>query len=69
MEGIKGKVIRTAVIAIAACAGTGILTVLNQPLIIALGVRTASLLTGAFGIAGGALFVWSAADLAAGAAK
>ena len=69
MGNVKGKAVRTAVIAGAACALTGILTALGQPLIIVLGVRAASLITTAAGVAGGALTLWSTADLATGAVK
>ena len=42
---------------------------MGQPLIVALGVRMASFVTGAAGVAGGIFTLWSAGDLAVGAKK
>ncbi len=69
MSSIRGKAVRTAVIAAVSAAGIGALSALNGPLIIALGVRAASVLTTAVGVLGGGLFLLSSADLIRGAAK
>ena len=69
MGRIKGKVIRTVLLAGLTCAAVGLLNAMGQPLIVALGVRLASLATTAAGVGGGVLTLWSAADLAAGARK
>ncbi|MBQ7584066.1 MAG: hypothetical protein IJT24_05600 [Lachnospiraceae bacterium] len=66
---IKDKAIRTAIIAGATCAGAGLLHVLGQPLIIALGVRAASFLTTALACVGGAASLWSVSDLVIGGKK
>ena len=69
MGSIKGKAIRTVVLAGLTFAVTGGLIAMGQPLIVALGVRMASFVTGAAGVAGGAFTLWSAGDLAVGARK
>ena len=69
MGSIKGKAIRTVVLAGLTFAVTGGLIAMGQPLIVALGVRMASFVTGAAGVAGGIFTLWSAGDLAVGAKK
>ena len=69
MDKVKGKAIRTVILAGLSIAAVGALTAMGQPLIIALGVRMASFVTAAAGITGGALTLWSAGDLAVGAGK
>lgn len=69
MGSIKGKAIRTVVLAGLTFAVTGGLIAMGQPLIVALGVRMASFVTGAAGVAGGIFTLWSAGDLAVGARK
>ncbi len=69
MGSIKGKAIRTVVLAGLTFAVTGGLIAMGQPLIVALGVRMASFVTGAAGVVGGAFTLWSAGDLAVGARK
>ncbi len=69
MGTIRGKVIRTVIIAGATCAGIGLLSVMGQPLIVALGVRAASLLTTGLACLGGVASVWSVGDLIVGSKK
>lgn len=69
MDKVKGKAIRTVILAGLSIAAVGALTAMGQPLIIALGVRMASFVTVAAGIIGGVLTLWSAGDLAVGAGK
>ncbi|MCR5236661.1 MAG: hypothetical protein K6E34_05605 [Lachnospiraceae bacterium] len=69
MGSIKGKAIRTVVLAGLTFAVTGGLIAMGQPLIVALGVRMASFVTGAAGVAGGIFTLWSAGDLAVGSKK
>lgn len=69
MDKVKGKAIRTVILAGLSIAAVGALTAMGQPLIIALGVRMASFVTAAAGITGGVLTLWSAGDLAVGAGK
>ncbi|MBQ9607321.1 MAG: hypothetical protein IJV16_09155 [Lachnospiraceae bacterium] len=66
---LKGKALRTVIIAGATALIVAGLGAAGQSLIVLLGVRTVSFLTNAAGVAGGVLTVWSAADLAAGAKK
>lgn len=66
---LKGKAIRTVILAGLTIAAAGALSAMGQPLIVALGVRMASFVTTAVGVVGGALTLWSAGDLAVGAKK